>query len=116
MVSKECVTVTAPHAAIPPAMKDPIVVDMSPSLQPPLLLLLLPACGCRVCILLHVHADGEGSAVARRFSQEADVSVVMVVVVDSSTNQWLLSSQQSSHITSASVRAYSLRCRKPVAE
>lgn len=60
MVSKECVTVTAPHAAIPPAMKDPIVVDMSPSLQPPLLLLLLPACGCRVCILLlHVHADGE---------------------------------------------------------
>ena len=27
-VSKECVTVTAPQAAIPPAMKDPIVVDM----------------------------------------------------------------------------------------
>ena len=28
-VSKECVTVTAPHAAMPPAMKDPMVVDMA---------------------------------------------------------------------------------------
>ena len=28
IVSNECVTVTAPHAAMPPAMKDPIVVDM----------------------------------------------------------------------------------------
>jgi hypothetical protein len=28
IVSKECVTVTAPHAAIPPAMNEPTVVDM----------------------------------------------------------------------------------------